>query len=70
MEEIKMIDKLYTVEEVCELLKVSRKSLYAWENQGKVTPLRTFGNHRRYTEAMINSILGIPAKMAEKSEEK
>lgn len=65
-----MIDKLYTVEEVCELLKVSRKSLYAWENQGKITPFRTFGKHRRYTETMINSILGIPSIQTDDLEEK
>lgn len=55
-----MINKLYTVEEVCNLTSVSRKSLYLWEEQGIIKPLRTVGNHRRYSEEMINTIIGLP----------
>lgn len=64
-EDNKMIEKIYTIEEVCEMLKVSKKSLHLWEKQGRIVPLRTFGGHRRYTEAMIKSVLGMPTKDAE-----
>jgi putative resolvase len=57
-----MISKVYTVEEVCNIAKVSRKSLYLWEEQGFIKPFRTAGQHRRYSEEMINVIIGIPTQ--------
>lgn len=32
----------------CELLGVSRSTLIRWEAEGKITPRRLFGGHRRY----------------------
>lgn len=32
----------------CELLGVSRSTLIRWEEDGKLTPRRLFGGHRRY----------------------
>ena len=42
-------DKLLTVSEAAERLNVSTRTLKRWERAGKITSLRTSGNHRRYS---------------------
>ncbi|MGK7890787.1 MAG: MerR family DNA-binding transcriptional regulator, partial [Leptolyngbyaceae cyanobacterium] len=37
-----------SVSEASKLLGVSTKTLYRWEEQGKLKPERTRGGHRRY----------------------
>ena len=47
--------KLLTVGEACQLLHVTKPTLYAWEKEGKISPLRTEGGHRRYKNRFIKS---------------
>ncbi|HVF69700.1 MAG TPA: helix-turn-helix domain-containing protein, partial [Xanthomonadales bacterium] len=51
-----MNDKLYTVKEAADILKVSIKTLHRWEERGILTPDRTTGNHRRYKLADIEAL--------------
>ena len=46
---------MITISEASKLLGVTTKTLRTWESEGKLTPIRTEGNHRRYT---LESILG------------
>src|SRR5579872_2191220 len=43
-----MKQDLYTIQEVATLLGVSAKTLRRWEETGKIKPIRTVGNQRRY----------------------
>ncbi|MFC1654101.1 MerR family transcriptional regulator, partial [Patescibacteria group bacterium] len=45
--------KTYTISEVSNILGVSSKTLRRWEKKGSVSPIRTLGNQRRYTETDI-----------------
>jgi putative resolvase len=42
------MNNLITIKEASELLGVSPKTLRRWEQQGKITPIRTAGGHRRF----------------------
>jgi excisionase family DNA binding protein len=42
------MDKLITIREASDLLGVSIKTLRRWEKQGKISPIRTYGGHRRF----------------------
>ncbi|NCQ93999.1 MAG: IS607 family transposase [Microcystis wesenbergii Mw_QC_S_20081001_S30D] len=42
------MDNLITIREASDLLGVSIKTLRRWEQQGKITSIRTPGGHRRY----------------------
>ncbi|MBI2621947.1 MAG: MerR family DNA-binding transcriptional regulator, partial [Candidatus Levybacteria bacterium] len=48
-------DKLLSIQQAAQILKVSTKTLRRWEERGILIPQRTDGNHRRYTEAQIDS---------------
>src|SRR5258708_5399609 len=43
-----MKQDLYTIQEVSTLIGVSPKTLRRWEQTGKIKPIRTVGNQRRY----------------------
>src|SRR5579872_2763140 len=43
-----MKQDLYTIQEVASILGVSPKTLRRWEETGKIKPIRTVGNQRRY----------------------
>lgn len=43
-----MKQDLYTIQEVATLLNVSPKTLRRWEETGRIKPIRTAGNQRRY----------------------
>jgi len=45
--------KTYTISEVAKILGVSSKTLRRWESKGVISPIRTLGNQRRYTETNI-----------------
>lgn len=45
-----------SVSEASKLLGVSTKTLYRWEEQGKLKPERTRGGHRRYDVAQLLGI--------------
>ncbi|MGV2387627.1 MAG UNVERIFIED_CONTAM: MerR family DNA-binding transcriptional regulator [Microcystis novacekii LVE1205-3] len=42
------MNKLITIREALDLLGVSIKTLRRWEKQGKISPIRTYGGHRRF----------------------
>lgn len=42
------MSKLVTIEKAAEILGVSTQTLRRWENEGRLTPERTKGGHRRY----------------------
>lgn len=46
----------YTIGQAAEQLGVSISSLRRWEAQGIVTPERTPGNSRRYTDEQIEQL--------------
>jgi predicted site-specific integrase-resolvase len=54
--------KLLNAREAAEYLRISIATLNRFEKQGKLTPLRTPGGHRRYTLVMLNHLLGLPAE--------
>jgi excisionase family DNA binding protein len=45
---------MLTIGQAATLLGVSIDTLRRWESQGKLVPVRTDGNHRRYTEEHIS----------------
>lgn len=52
-----MINKLYTVKEVLELVGISRNTLYNWEKAGKIPVAhRNVSGHRVYTEEELQRI--------------
>ncbi|CAB3392198.1 MerR family DNA-binding transcriptional regulator [Kyrpidia spormannii] len=50
--------KLYSIREFAKKLGVSVSTLRAWDREGKLVPLRTPTNKRRYTEDMFYQALG------------
>ena len=48
--------KYYTIKQAAELLGVSDDTLRRWEAEGKIKPVRTKGNHRRYADDDLNRI--------------
>nr|WP_245543292.1 helix-turn-helix domain-containing protein [Kyrpidia tusciae] len=50
--------KLYSIREFAEKLGVSVSTLRAWDREGRLVPLRTPTNKRRYTENMFYQALG------------
>jgi excisionase family DNA binding protein len=56
-----MDEKLLTLAEVSEILKVTMWTLRQWDANGKLPALRTSGGHRRYRESDINQFLGVDA---------
>ena len=51
-----MVEQLYTIEEVSKLLKVSRKTLYAWMHAGEL-PYVVVGDRRRITQSALNALI-------------
>ena len=47
----------YTISQAAKYLHVGISTLRFWEREGKITPLRTTGNQRRYTKDMLDSVL-------------
>lgn len=50
---------MYRISQAACLLGVTPKTLRVWEQQGKIYPIRTPGNQRRYPQAEIERLLGI-----------
>lgn len=44
---------MLTVSQAASIVGVCPKTLYRWECQGVITPLRTLGGHRRYTIELL-----------------
>ncbi len=53
-----MNDRLLTLKETEDLLNVSKSTLQRWDRSGKLSAVRTEGNHRRYKKSDIDRILG------------
>jgi excisionase family DNA binding protein len=43
------MNNLVTVKEAANLLGVSSKTIRRWENEGRITSIRTIGGHRRFS---------------------
>lgn len=50
-----MPKKLLTVQEAARILKVSEKTLRRWEAKKYISPIRTAGQHRRYSLDLLKS---------------
>lgn len=47
-----MAEQFYTINETCDLLKVTRKTIYTWINEGKLKAIRV-GSRYRISESAI-----------------
>lgn len=53
----------YSIRQAADYLHTSISTLRRWEDEGKIKPYRTAGNHRRYDKTMLDSVLdGTPVK--------
>lgn len=50
-------DRLLTPAEVAALFGVHPRTTTAWADAGRITPIRTPGGHRRYSESEIRAVL-------------
>jgi excisionase family DNA binding protein len=62
-------DDLLRLREVAELLGVRTATIARWAREGKLTPLRTPGGHRRYSKADICRLLADEATPSEAEQE-
>lgn len=59
------VEALLTPAEVATMFRVDPKTVTRWANAGKLTFIRTLGNHRRYREAEVRALLaGIPQQVS------
>jgi len=49
---------LLSISEASDKLGITIGTLREWEREGKITPARTPGHHRRYDEASVCKVLG------------
>lgn len=49
--------ELLTPKEVAEMFRVDPKTVTRWAKAGKLTSIRTIGNHRRYSRAQVLQIM-------------
>jgi excisionase family DNA binding protein len=47
--------------EVAEAFRVNPRTVYRWAREGKLTPIKTLGGHRRYPAAQVRALLALPA---------
>lgn len=48
---------MLNITEASEILGVSTKTLRRWEKDGKISPFRTPGGHRRYDKEQLLKII-------------
>jgi excisionase family DNA binding protein len=60
--------QLVSIGRASELLGVHHDTLRAWERQGTISPVKTPGNHRRYSLSDINGMRGIVDEDARKKD--
>jgi len=63
------LDDLLRPREVAELLGVRTTTIARWAREGKLTPLRTPGGHRRYRRADIRRLLAEEATPSDAEQE-
>ena len=51
------MEKLYTINEVADILKVNRKTLYEWRKNDKISFIM-IGARNRITESELKRIMG------------
>lgn len=57
---------LLTPAQVATMFRVDPKTITRWARAGKLTPMRTLGGHRRYSEAEVRALLaGSPQRRPE-----
>lgn len=56
-------DDLLRPSEVAEIFGVRTPTIARWAREGRLTPVRTPGGHRRYTRAGIRELLGQEAPL-------
>ena len=54
--ELQKQNEYLTIEEVCELLKLSRTTLWRYRKEG-IIKIRTIGNKKLFSRADINNIM-------------
>jgi excisionase family DNA binding protein len=50
-------ETLYTPSEVASLFRVDPKTVTRWAKQGRLSPIRTLGGHRRYRASEVEQLL-------------
>ena len=55
LEKSQYCDELLTIEEVCELLKVSKMTLYRWDKLGILKKIEV-GGKRRYRKSDVEAV--------------
>lgn len=53
-------EALLTPSEVATMFRVDPKTVTRWAKAGKLTAIRTLGGHRRFREAEVRALMGIP----------
>ena len=53
------MERLITVSDAAQRLGVTKKTLQVWDNDGKLTALRTAGGHRRYRQSDVDKLQGL-----------
>ena len=61
------MDKLLSISKTASILGVSGETLRNWDREGKLTPVKTAGGHRRYKESDINALCGNVPKEEDKN---
>lgn len=57
------MNKLIAIKEAAELLGVDPKTLRRWESDGKISPQKTIGGHRRYLLSEIEAMQGVEEQL-------
>jgi excisionase family DNA binding protein len=52
------MSKLLTLQRTSEIIGVTKKTLRIWDNEGKLTSVKTVGGHRRYREEDVMNYVG------------
>ncbi|PPK70264.1 helix-turn-helix domain-containing protein [Actinokineospora auranticolor] len=55
MDNLRSIDRLWTVDDVSAYLGVPAKTLYQWKWRGEGPPVRKVGRHLRYDPAAVQA---------------
>lgn len=59
-------EPLLTPQEVALMFRVDPKTVTRWAKAGKLSSIRTLGNHRRFRESEVRALLaGIPPGRSE-----
>ena len=59
--------KLLSIGKTAEILGVHIDTLREWDKEGKLLPVKTFGNHRRYKMSDIDAFIGIVKEEKDKT---